>query len=81
MTDDLIARLREPADWAIERPLVELREEAADRIEALSADVLRLQVALHNLLEDTQHVDHNCGDEDWCPVIAARAALEGDSHE
>ena len=36
----------------------------------------RLAEALRDLLNDTQHKDHDCGDERWCPVIAARAALE-----
>jgi hypothetical protein len=36
----------------------------------------RLAEALRGLLNDTQHKDHNCGDAEWCPVIAARAALE-----
>lgn len=31
--------------------------------------------ALKELLQDTQHVNHNCGDEAWCPVIKARAAI------
>ena len=30
--------------------------------------------ALRNLLADTQHAEHNCGDED-CPVAKARALL------
>ena len=33
-----------------------------------------LVVALRNLLADTQHAEHNCGDED-CPVAKARALL------
>lgn len=33
-----------------------------------------LRTALRNLLADTQHANHNCGDAD-CPVALARAAL------
>ena len=33
-----------------------------------------LVAALRNLLADTQHAEHNCGDED-CPVAKARALL------
>ena len=33
-----------------------------------------LVVALRNLLADTQHAEHNCGDED-CPVAKARAYI------
>lgn len=35
----------------------------------------RLRVALENLLKDTQHSKHHCGDEEYCPIIAAREAL------
>ena len=45
-----------------------------DRIEALNAEVARLREALKDLLEDTQHSKHHCGDED-CPVDRARDAL------
>jgi len=44
--------------------------------ELLAERVLKLEAALQALLDDTQHRDHDCGDEEWCPVIAARAALE-----
>lgn len=50
--------------------------QAADRIEQQAAEIARLREALRDLLEDTQHKDHDCGDEEWCPVIKARAALE-----
>ncbi len=75
MTDDLVKRLRKPT--AV--PLTTIgnlnaMSQAADRIEALTAENERLRDALKDLLEDTQHVDHNCGDED-CPVANARAAL------
>jgi hypothetical protein len=48
---------------------------AMDRITALETENQRLREALQDLLEDTQHKDHDCGDEEWCPVIKARAAL------
>lgn len=85
MTDDLVERLR--GDWPeilVEKhwmmdsdAIDKQREEAADRIETLTAEVERLREALKDLLEDTQHANHDCGDEEWCPVIAARAALAG----
>lgn len=31
--------------------------------------------ALHNLLQDTQHKNHDCGDRD-CPVLEARRVLK-----
>jgi hypothetical protein len=31
--------------------------------------------ALRNLLDDTQHRDHDCGDTENCPVLNARALL------
>lgn len=37
-----------------------------------------LREALENLLEDTEHRSHECGDAD-CPVSRARAALAGDT--
>ena len=40
---------------------------AVNRYDALVA-------ALRNLLADTQHAEHNCGDEDY-PVAKARALL------
>lgn len=46
-------------------------------IEALKAKVERLKVALKDLLGDTQHKDHNCGDtEELCPVLRARKILD-----
>lgn len=44
----------------------------------LSAQVIRLRAALRDLLDDTQHSEHHCGDDLHCPVIRARAALKGD---
>lgn len=50
------------------------REEAE---EPLRVEINRLRKALRDLLDDTQHTGHDCGDEEWCPVIAARKAIEG----
>lgn len=49
----------------------------ATTVSALEARIGALESALKGLLEDTQHRDHNCGDEEWCPVIHARAILTG----
>lgn len=40
----------------------------------LAARVAELEAALRNLLNDTQHSEHHCGDE-ACPVSIARAVL------
>ena len=40
----------------------------------LRAQLAEARQALSDLLDDTQHANHNCGDE-WCPVKAARAIL------
>lgn len=42
---------------------------------ALRASHDALREALAGLLNDTQHKDHDCGDEKYCPVLQARAAL------
>lgn len=42
--------------------------------------VKELEVALRDLLEDTQHKDHDCGDEEWCPVLRGWKVLGG-SHD
>ena len=55
------------------------RDEARENRDNISrqaaTELKRLRAALRDLLEDTQHKHHNCGD-DWCPVKKARAALE-----
>lgn len=38
--------------------------------------VRELEKGLTNLLEDTQHKDHDCGDGDNCPVLVARKLLQ-----
>ena len=62
----------------IER-LTRERDEARENRDNISrqaaTELKRLRAALWDLLEDTQHKHHNCGD-DWCPVKKARAALE-----
>ena len=35
-----------------------------------------LRDALWDLLQDTQHLEHDCGDVDHCPVLNARKLLE-----
>lgn len=38
--------------------------------------------ALQNLLMDTQHAEHDCGDEKYCPVLKARnVALKYDKEK
>ena len=49
----LVERLREPADWAIERPLTELRDQAADTIEAQAREIERLRDALGEICRDS----------------------------
>lgn len=39
--------------------------------------IKELEQALRELLNDTQHKDHDCGDKRYCPVYHARKALEG----
>lgn len=42
-----------------------------------NAHIAELESALRLLLEDTQHVNHNCGDSaDYCPVLNARLVLQ-----
>ena len=47
----------------------------AERAARQAPDTSGLREALEDLLDDTQHSDHDCGDVD-CPVTRARAALE-----
>jgi hypothetical protein len=49
--------------------------EQDDEIERLEAKVAKLEAALAALLEDTQHSEHICPDDD-CPVRLAKAALK-----
>ena len=44
----------------------------APKVEPVNRKLLE---ALKDLLQDTQHAEHECGDEEWCPVIKARAAI------
>jgi hypothetical protein len=50
-------------------------EEATAGAFALIAERDSLRAALRDLLEDTQHKNHNCGDDD-CPVKRAREAIK-----
>jgi len=57
-----------PSDKALEKSAAELR-----RLHAINAELVE---ALENLLDDSQHREHDCGDETWCPVSKARKSLE-----
>ena len=56
----------------------------ADKLERFAALVAaaekeenaKLRDALWDLLQDTQHLEHDCGDVDHCPVLNARKLLE-----
>ena len=52
-----------------------LREKAAAELRRLHEVNAELVEALKFLLMDTEHKDHDCGDEKWCPVLQAKAAL------
>lgn len=62
MTDDLVQRLRS------NRPIPTLPHEAADRIEALEADIERLKVQLSVESEPSPYcpICGSCGDEGCC---------------
>lgn len=51
----------------------------ADALDAKDGRIKRLEEALRELLADTQHAEHaqdgKC--DDFCPVLRARAALDG----
>ena len=49
--------------------------DCVDHFNAIKAERDELLEVLKDLLEDTEHKNHNCGDEDWCPVLRARAAI------
>lgn len=70
---DIVERLRADGALAGYYDAPAIQREAADEIE-------RLRSALRDLLADTPHADHNCGDPD-CPVDRARAALRGNGHD
>lgn len=53
-----------------------LNRGCAEAIESLIAENAKLRDALKNLLEDTQHAEHEDCEDGPCPVREARAALE-----
>jgi DNA repair exonuclease SbcCD ATPase subunit len=55
----------------------EERDHYRDKYHSLKAEIERLRAVLEGLLQDTQHRNHDCGDED-CPVKIAREALRDD---
>lgn len=70
--------LRVPSQPSLRERLV-ARDEAADAMyAAMERDVpalLDCAEALRDLLMDTQHANHECDDEVYCPVKNAHAAL------
>ena len=40
-----------------------------------------LENVLYDLMQDTQHLEHNCGDCEHCPVYKARKILEKTNEE
>lgn len=59
---------------ALSAPPQQERTEA--RVPPDSAAVLKACVeALRELLNDTQHAEHDCGDEEHCPVLHAKTTL------
>lgn len=51
------------------------RRLCAEAIEGLIAENAKLREALRNLLEDTQHAEHEDCEDGPCPVREARATL------
>jgi hypothetical protein len=56
-------------------PNLQTRSEAAAELRRQHQAIVELREALRDLLSDTQHSEHHCGDEQWCPVLKARATL------
>jgi hypothetical protein len=50
-------------------------------VHSSDARIVILESALKGLLSDTQHAEHSCDEEEWCPVLTARAALAGEKKE
>ena len=70
------ARLPSPPNWERlqEATRQAYREQAQAAIDA--CHVTEIETALRDLLEDTQHRNHQCGDTEVnCPVLKARAVL------
>lgn len=75
-TRDELARLRDE-NANLQRENIRINgiiDQQAERFESLETEIERLRTVLANLLEDTQHVEHDCGDAD-CPVEIARQFL------
>jgi len=70
-----------PGKWtAWQCAEIDLRDAAAESLPAL----LDCAEALRDLLMDTQHANHECDDEVYCPVKNAEEALarlNGDDHD
>jgi len=60
--------------------LARMTERALDKVVAenikLKEQNEEVLAALVGLLNDTQHSSHDCGDEEWCPVLKAQAVSE-----
>lgn len=56
--------------------LKQANKDCMDWFEALRTDAGALWSALWGLSNDSQHIDHDCGDEIDCPVANARKVLE-----
>jgi hypothetical protein len=54
----------------------EVGQEVLDYIATLEREHGELRQALRDLARDSQHAEHNCGDdENYCPVLGAKATL------
>lgn len=77
MTKELIERIEYQIpilETNDEYPTANLLQDCKTTILALQGEVERLRGALEGLLDDTQHQNHFCGDED-CPVWIAQQAI------
>lgn len=86
MTDDLIARLRKARVWpdySQSRVTIETAHEAADRIEALTAEVERLRGLLREAEVKLTDVQGAYATKRYADNLLARirAALAGVNHE
>jgi thiamine pyrophosphate-dependent acetolactate synthase large subunit-like protein len=76
-TERLVTVLRMDGDVVTqERVEFTVTDESRARAALDACHAEELAEALRNLLEDTQHRNHGCGDTpENCPVLAARALL------